>query len=133
MISLNAYRSTIGLFNLSLYPNFSTLRQCIIPSRSTINCKSHILIFFALSLCYLSLMILLLQSGDIEINPGPIQRTIRGSFHQGYQRFGQTAGTQCMWNALYSVSYSIIKKVRYWSTWDIDIASIAALGLGHNC
>ena len=58
-------------------------------------------------------MISLLQSGDIEINPGPIQRVIRGSFHQEYQRFGQTAGTQCMWNALYSVSYSIIKKVRY--------------------
>ena len=25
-----------------------------------------------------------------------------------------------MCNALYSVGYSIIKKVRYWSTWDID-------------
>ena len=65
-------------------------------------------------------MILLIQSGDIEINPGPIQRVIRGSFHQRDQRFGQTAGTQCMYNTLYSVGYSIIKKVRYWSTLDMD-------------
>ena len=64
-------------------------------------------------------MMLLIQSGDIEINPGPIQRDIRGSFHQGDQRSGQTAGTQCMCNALYSVSYLIIKKVRYWGTWDM--------------
>ena len=120
MISLNAYGSTIGLFSLSLCPNFSNLRQCIIQSRSTGNCKSHLLIFFAISICSLSLMILLIQSGDIEINPGPIQRVIRGSFHQGYQRFGLTAGTQCMCNALHSVGYSIIKKVRYWSTWDMD-------------
>ena len=65
-------------------------------------------------------MILPIQSGDIEINPGPIQRVIRGSFHQGHQRFGQTAGTQCMCNVLYSVGYSIIKKVRYWNSWDMD-------------
>ena len=45
---------------------------------------------------------------------------MRGSFNQGDQRFGQTAGTQCMCNALYSVGYSIIKKVCYWSTWDTD-------------
>ena len=44
---------------------------------------------------------------------------MRGSFNQGDQRFGQTAGTQCMCNALYSVGYSIIKKVHYWSTWDM--------------
>ena len=25
-----------------------------------------------------------------------------------------------MYNALYSVSYSIIKKVRHWTTWDMD-------------
>ena len=65
-------------------------------------------------------MILLIQSGGIEINPGPIQRVTRGSFHKGDQRFGQTAGTKCMCNALYSVGYSTIKKVRYWSTWDMD-------------
>ena len=134
MISLNAYQSTIGLFNLSLCPNLSKLRQCIIPSRSTVNCKNYLLIFFALSICYLSLMILLIQSGGIEINPGPIQRVIRGSFHKGDQRFGKTAGTKCMCNALYSVGYSIIKKVRYWSTWDMDyiicLILIAEISMG---
>ena len=141
MISPYAYRSTIWLFNLSLCPNFSnfSFSQRIIPSRSTVNCKSHLLIFFALSICYLSLMILFIQSEDIETNPGPIRRVIRGSFHQGDQRFGQTAGMQCMCNALYSVGYLIIRKVRYSSTWDMDyilkqeIAYTAALGLGRNC
>ena len=132
MISLNAYRSTIGLFNLSLCPNFSKLRQYIIQSRSTVNCQSHLLIFFALSIYYLSLMILLIQSGGIVINPVPIQRVIRGSFHQRDQTFGQMAGTQCICNALYSVGYSIIKKVCYWSTWDMDYILIAALGLSCN-
>ena len=49
-------------------------------------------LFFILStllICYASLMQLLIQSGDIENNPGPIQRVIRGSFHQGDQKCGQ--------------------------------------------
>ena len=54
---------------------------------------------------------------------------MRGSFNQGDQRFGQTAGTQCMCNALYSVGYSIIKKVCYWSTWDTDYVLTAGNSL----
>ena len=65
-------------------------------------------------------MILLIQSEDIETNPGPIQRVIRDSFHKGDKRFGQTAGTQRMRNSLYSVGYLMIKKVRYLITWDMD-------------
>ena len=74
-------------------------------------------------------MQLLIQFGDIENNPGPIQRVIRGSFHQWDQRFGQTAGTQCMCNTLYSVGYSIIKKVRHWTNWDMDYMVIAGNSL----
>ena len=102
MILLNAYRSTIGLFSLSLCPNFSKLRQCIIPSRSTVNCKSHLSIFFASSICYVSLMILLIQSGDIEINPEPIQRVIRGSFDQGVQRLGKPRYTVYVQRSVFS-------------------------------
>ena len=54
MISLNAYRSTIGLCNLSLCPKFSKLRQCIIPSRSTVNCKSHFYLFIYLFIIFIS-------------------------------------------------------------------------------
>ena len=36
-----------------------------------------------------------------------------------------TAGTQCMCNALYLVGCSIIKKVRHWTTWDMDYILIA--------
>ena len=74
-------------------------------------------------------MLLLTQSADIEINPGPIQRVIRGSFHQGDQRFQEMAGTQCMFNAFYSVGYSMIKKARHWTTWDMDYIVIAGNSL----
>ena len=74
-------------------------------------------------------MLLRIQSGDIEINVWPIQRVVRGSFHEGHQRFGQTSGTQCMCNALYSVGYSIIKKVCQWTTLDMDCIFIAGNSL----
>ena len=58
-----------------------------------------------------------------------IKELIRGLFHQGNQRFGQTAGTQYMSNSLYSVGYAIIKKVRYWRTWDMDYILTAGSSL----
>ena len=70
-------------------------------------------------LCYASLILLLIQSGDIEIYPGLIERVIRAILHQEDQKSAQTVGTQCMYNALYSVGYLIIKKVRHFTTWDM--------------
>ena len=48
-----------------------------------------------------------LKGGDIETNPGPtynLDRIVHGSFHQGNsQLFGETAGIQCAFNALYAL------------------------------
>ena len=57
-------------------------------------------------------------SGDIETNPGPVvipTKCIQGSFHQGNNRFGASAGSQCMCNAFWAISYAKIKSPRYWT------------------
>lgn len=42
------------------------------------------------------------------------------SFHQGDARFSDTAGMQCMCNALLSICYSTVKNAWYWAYWDLD-------------
>ena len=45
--------------------------------------------------------LLLLLGGDIKTNPGPtyaVDKAVLGTFHQGDQRFGETAGVQCACN-----------------------------------
>ena len=59
----------------------------------------------------LSFVILpLLISGD-ESNLGPItiDKVVKASFHQGDPKFGDSAGSQCMCNALWSICYSAKK------------------------
>ena len=62
----------------------------------------------------LALVLTLIIDGDIESNPGPtyvIEKAIHGLYHQGDQRFGNTAGVQCACNSLYALCWSQIKKV----------------------
>ena len=71
----------------------------------------------------LALVVRLIIDGDIESNPGPtyvIEKAIHGSYHQGDQRFGNTAGVQCACNSLYTLCWSQIKKVNSWNTSDLD-------------
>ena len=82
MISLDAYQSTIGLFNLEQYLGFNKFCLNTCPRKNTIDCRNHFFIFSTLLKCYASLKLFLIQFGDMEINPGPIQKVIRGYFHQ---------------------------------------------------
>ena len=71
----------------------------------------------------LALVLRLIIEGDIESNPGPTyvtEKAIHGSYHQGDQRFGNTAGVQCACNSLYALCWSQIKKVYSWNTSDLD-------------
>ena len=71
----------------------------------------------------LALVLRLIIDGDIESNPGPtyvIEKAIYDSYHQGDQRFGNTAGVQCACNSLYALCWSQIKKVYSWNTSDLD-------------
>ena len=61
----------------------------------------------------LALVVRLITDGDIESNLGPtyvIEKTIYGSYHQGYQKFGNAAGVQCECN-LCVFCWSKIRKV----------------------
>ena len=62
---------------------------------------------FSISL-YIALILLL--SGDIELNPGPPtpSKSVKGTHHQGDLRFGNTAGSQCMCT-FWAICYSKIK------------------------
>ena len=85
------------------------------------------MMFLVITLCtdmsFVRLLLLLL-GGDIESNPGPsvnkIQKSVLGSFHQGHPKFGDTAGIQCLCNAVYAICFSVIKKVTLWKSFDLD-------------
>ena len=66
--------------------------------------------------------IFLLNSGDIETNPGPTFsiKTVQVSYHQNNPKYGRTAGTQCICNSLVGACYAKIKQVHYWTTWELD-------------
>ena len=47
-------------------------------------------------------------------------KLIQGSFHQGNERFGSTAGKQCTCCALFSLTLSVVKNPGSWDKRDID-------------
>ena len=49
-----------------------------------------------------------------------IVKLVQGSFHQGHTKFGETAGRQCVCNALLAIAWSKIKKVSLWRSADLD-------------
>ena len=62
-------------------------------------------------------------SGDVELNPGPLEmvRTVQESFNQGnVALFGETAGRQCACNALFSTCWSVVCEMSLWKTTDLD-------------
>ena len=84
-----------------------------------------IITLLSADMAFLKLSLLLLD-GDIESNPGPspiankIQKAVLGTFHQGHPKFGNTAGIQCLCNALYAIRFSVVKKVGVWKPFDLD-------------
>ena len=69
-------------------------------------------------------MSLLIQHGDVESNPRPtysILKSVSGTFHQGnIAKFDQTAGRQCLCNALYAIAWSVVKRTGLWNKNDLD-------------
>ena len=123
MISIEAYRAVIGIFIFITPIRAKTFLHGM--TRSKFN-RNRILRLFqqssALYVMFVFITVSLLIAGDIESNPGPytLNKVIEGGFHQGDKRFGNTAGSQCMCNALWSICYSQLKCVRYWKEWDIN-------------
>lgn len=58
---------------------------------------------------------------SLSADPSPIHiKSTSGSFHQGDQKFGSTAGIQCMCNSLLSICWSAIKRISSWKSFDLD-------------
>ena len=85
------------------------------PNNAGYNLQEPILITFKFNYT-------LLLSGDIELNPGPQEeiKSIRGSFHQGNSKFGETAGIQCSSNCFFAICYAQLRKLSLWKTHDLD-------------
>ena len=49
-----------------------------------------------------------------------IKKVVQGSFHQGNDRFGETAGRQCTCCALFSVAFTLVKSPGHWVSKDLD-------------
>ena len=63
----------------------------------------------------------MLLAGDVSENPGPVfVKIVMGSFNQGHQKFGSIAGLQCCAIASYSIAFSVLKSVKYWSSDTLD-------------
>ena len=45
-----------------------------------------------------------------------ILKSVQGSYNQGNERFGLTAGTQCTCNALTSLAFTLIKSPGTWNS-----------------
>ena len=148
MISLQAYRATIGSFvtkarHIQRSSHFLRLnrtnKEMFVDTPNYFNCVNEqyatkyflralgvviLVLIVTLNLNFSVLKLLkLLTDGDVESNPGPtfkILKVIQGSFHQGHPKFGHTAGIQCACNSLYALCWSTIKRVSVWTTSDLD-------------
>ena len=50
-----------------------------------------------------------------------VLKSVQGNFNQGnVVLFGGTAGKQCSCNALFSVCWSVVRKVSIWKSYDLD-------------
>ena len=49
-----------------------------------------------------------------------ISQIIQGSFNQGNELFGETAGTQCACNVLYAIFWSYFRSLSIWKVFDLD-------------
>ena len=123
MISLDAYRLSIGSFNnSSLQFNLRTICRGLTIGVHVSSKGVSRLIKPTKFMTLFVLTAILLACGDIETNPGPTFSisTVKGSSHQGDLKYGRTAGTQCVCYSLASLCYSKIILPRYWTTKDID-------------
>ena len=49
-----------------------------------------------------------------------VRKSVQGSYNQGHERFGTTAGMQCTCISLLSLCWSVIGKVSIWQSHDLD-------------
>ena len=118
MISIDAYRISIGNFNSTRQLDLRSIyRHLTLSSSVSSRGLSRILKPSRFLSVALYIGIILVTSGDIETNPGPInlRQVVLASFNQGNVTiFGPQAGTQCMYMASTAILYSYLKSPSQW-------------------
>ena len=146
MMDIAVYRNIVGRFydtatSLFMYRGgnikFRKSRKILVHYQLW---KIILFLFSIFIVCNAQSQIHLKLSGDIESNPGPryvVAKVVQGSFHQGNERFGSTAGIQCACNSLYALCWSKVKKVFAWNISDLDHiltqGDLLYKSLGKNC
>ena len=70
---------------------------------------------------YYAIIIIIIDfGGQTKMPTYQISKVVKGTFHQGNSRFGNTAGTQCACNALFAIFWSHIRQVSRWTNNDLD-------------
>ena len=57
-----------------------------------------------------------------------LEKSVQGSCNQSHSKFGETAGIQCVCNALLAICWAKFRKVSCWNSLDFDFV----LDLGDN-
>ena len=77
---------------------------------------------FLISLLFAAFILIIIQSLAIinYFKMTSFVKITRGSFHQGNEKFGLTAGRQCTCCALFSVVFSTVKNPGNWNCADVN-------------
>ena len=130
MISLEAYRACISTFHHKNMCNYKRkFARCEVLRNNYLSETffSHFIIFLSvliiMNMTFFEIN-LLIQHGDIETNPGPTytnMKSVTGTTHQGdITMFGETAGRQCICNAIYAIAWSMTRRIGLWNEQDLN-------------
>ena len=117
MIDIQLYRARIGVFTFTNIYGISLER-----SKGKKGYQSHSKGSIKIIILALVSMIILNSfkvdffkiAGDVELNPGPYEiiKSVQGSFDQvNISLFGETNGRQCACKAMFSICWSLIRKI----------------------
>lgn len=122
-IDVNQWRSKIGCFHLKPKTKNKATNASFYLNESAYVCLHKSLLLSKLFLC---ISILLVMSGDVEVNPGPTPNDyksnfpVQGSFHQGHESFSiDSRGRQCLPCCVLFIIYSKIKPQKHFE-WKCD-------------
>ena len=130
MIDIQLYRARIGVFTFTNIYGISLERskgKKGYQSHSKGNIKIIILVTTLALVCMIILNSFKVDffkiAGDVELNPGPYEiiKSVQGSFDQvNISLFGETTGRQCACKAMFSICWSLIRKISCWTHRDLD-------------
>ena len=139
MIDVQIYRARIGVFALVISSvvsakssvgkngkagnQFNWVKFLTWKKREWIGTSKVVILMTCIGFVCMIILVIFKLVLTVAGDPGPyeILKSVQGSFNQGnIVMFGETAGPQCACNALFSVCWSLVRKISCWTTRDLD-------------